>query len=749
MDVTETSDIEFEDLIRYVQESRGLDFRGYKRSSLRRRITIRMERVGAEGFSAYQSFLEAHPQEFNELLDTVLINVTSFFRDPEAWDVLRDEVIPTLVAKQPGNGSIRIWSVGCASGEEPYSVAMLLAEALGGPLEFCRRVKIYATDLDETALRLARQGTYSAREVETVPATLLAKYFEQAGNQYVFRRELRRCVVFGRHNIVFDPPISRIDLLLCRNVLIYLGAETQQVVLPRFHYAMADDGFLFLGKAETQLAHSKLFRPVQIRHRLFAKVPQEVGRTAGGSTADGYARDSGTEEAPRTRLLEAMLDDVQTAYLAVDPPGNLIFANTAARRMLEVGEPDIGHPFQDLSISYRPAELRGRIEQAQREGHVLRLEHQEYHRPPADPIRLTIEVRPLLARDGKPLASLLAFSDTTRIYNIQQALEATQERLETTNEELQSANEELETTNEELQSTNEELETTNEELQSTNEELETMNEELRSTNEALEGTNEELSRHSEVAAEHRSRTESILRSVDVGIILLTQNLRVLTWNRWCENFWGVREDEAVGRDLLALDFGLPVRRLQDALESVSTDQRWPSTTSIDGVDRRGRSVRCSIRIFPLTRDDNAANGLMLVIEDVTGKAQMEDFNRHLGRILGQSLNEIYFLDPTRLRFILANHGAEQKLGCDMGRLRQMSLSDFIPGVPLPALLAMIEPLVTGERKEAVVETVIRSCTGREYPAEICLQYFGSEEPPFVLALVHDTTERQALDQAAE
>jgi two-component system CheB/CheR fusion protein len=248
-----SEDAVFEKLIRYIQESRGVDFRGYKRTSLRRRISLRMENLGLESFADYHSFLEAHPQEFVDLLNTVLINVTSFFRDPDAWEAVKTDVLTRLVLPNRGRDLLRIWSVGCATGEEPYSLAMLLCEELG-QTEFTRRVKIYATDLDEAALNVARHAAYTPRDVEGVPEALLQKYFERTNNHYMVSRDLRKAVIFGRHNIVHDAPISRIDLLVCRNLLIYLETETQNQVLPRLHYALVDDGCLFLGKAETQLA---------------------------------------------------------------------------------------------------------------------------------------------------------------------------------------------------------------------------------------------------------------------------------------------------------------------------------------------------------------------------------------------------------------------------------------------------------------------------------------------------------------
>jgi two-component system CheB/CheR fusion protein len=738
----------FESLIRHIQESRGIDFRGYKRTSLRRRINLRMQEVAAADYDAYQSFLEAHPQEFVELLNTVLINVTSFFRDPDAWDVLRDEVIPAIIARTDARESIRVWSVGCASGQEPYSVAMLFADALG-VAEFCRRVKIYATDLDEAALEAARRASYAPREVESVSAELLERYFERAGDHYVFQRELRKCVIFGRHNVVFDAPISRLDLVLCRNLMIYLESDTQNLVLPRLHYALADDGYLFLGKAETQLARSKLFKPVDTRHRIFRKSAQEWRRSRGGSLVQQQAdlRDSSALQV-HMRMLEAIIDATQNAQLVVDLLGVLIFANAAARRLLDVGESDIGRPFQDLPISYRPSELRSRIDEVQRELRPVRIEHQEYLRAGAEPMRLTIDLAPLPGYDGQAFAVLLTFSDSTRAYQLQQELEAAQESLETMIEELQSANEELETTNEELQSTNEELETTNEELQSTNEELETMNEELRSTNEELEATNEELRRQTDDAAQYRGYSEAVLRSANAGIVVVDTELHVRSWNRWSENTWGLRADEVTGQNFFALDVGLPVAKLRDAVRDVLDHSEPHGHVVLDGVDRRGRDQRWAVRVSPLLYHDRSHRGAVLLIEDMTDTQKHDEHSRRLGRILGDSLNEIYFLDPATLRFTLANRGAEEKLGLGIADLRQHSLADFMPGVPLQALRAMVTPLLSGESREQVFETTLRGRDGREYPSEICLQYFAHEVPPILVAIVHDTSRRQALDAAS-
>ena len=264
---------EFEALLDYLKRSRGFDFIGYKRSSLMRRVLKRMQMVGIEGYGDYQDYLEVHPEEFAQLFNTILINVTSFFRDEAAWEYLAQKILPTVLAEKKASDPVRVWSAGCASGEEAYTVAMLLAEALG-PEAFRQRVKIYATDVDEEALAQARQGGYADKNLQPLPAALKEKYFELAGNHCVFRADLRRSIIFGRHDLVQDAPISRLDLLVCRNVLMYFNAETQARILARLHFALNDSGYLFLGKAEMLLTHANLFNPTDMEHRIFTRAPK-------------------------------------------------------------------------------------------------------------------------------------------------------------------------------------------------------------------------------------------------------------------------------------------------------------------------------------------------------------------------------------------------------------------------------------------------------------------------------------------
>lgn len=316
-------DSAFEELLEFLRVHRGFDFTGYKRASLRRRVARRMDDVGVDDLSAYRDFLEVHPEEFTRLFNTILINVTEFFRDAEAWQCLQQEVLPPLLAAREPHVPLRLWSSGCASGEEAYTLAIVLAEALGLD-EFRSRVKIYATDVDEDALATARHGVYHADALSGLADDHLHRYFEPRGaDHYGVRPELRRAVIFGRHDLVSDAPIPRVDLLVCRNTLMYFNVETQKRVLSRLHFAVREDGVLFLGKVEMLLNHQRLFRAINLRHRLFAKVPSDNLRQRLLTLAEGsQAEAPATQETQGDVLPAVAFDRSPTAQIVVDGRGS-------------------------------------------------------------------------------------------------------------------------------------------------------------------------------------------------------------------------------------------------------------------------------------------------------------------------------------------------------------------------------------------------------------------------------------------
>ena len=333
--MAEPDDQDLEVLLDYLRRSRGFDFTGYKRASLGRRIHKRMQAVGADSYLGYLDHLEVDPEEFTQLFNTILINVTGFFRDPPAWEYLAGEVLPRILADKGQTEPVRIWSAGCASGEEAYTLAMVTAEAIGADA-VRERVKIYATDVDEEALNQARQARYGTRQVEGLAPELLERYFEPNGDGHVFSKDLRRSVIFGRHDLIQDAPISRIDLLVCRNTLMYLNSETQSHVLARFSFALRDGGHLMLGKAEMLLAHANLFTSVDLRRRVFRKVPGATLRERLMVLTGAGERVGGGVGSREVRIRDAALETSPEAQLAVDSAGYLAVANGRARALFNL-----------------------------------------------------------------------------------------------------------------------------------------------------------------------------------------------------------------------------------------------------------------------------------------------------------------------------------------------------------------------------------------------------------------------------
>jgi len=627
-DDRQTRDREFVELLRYLHESRGLDLSGYKQVGLLRRLTKRMRTVGVDGFGAYQSYVETHPTEYTGLLDTLLINVTAFFRDDLPWEYLRNEIVPLLLEQKGPTEPIRVWCAGCATGEEAYSLAIVLAEALGIE-QFQERVKLYATDLDNDALAKARLGAYSERDMAEVPAPIVEKYFDHRDQTYYFRKDVRRCVIFGRNDLVQDAPISRVDLLACRNTLMYFDGPTQAKILARFHFALNEGGFLFLGRAETMLTHATMFTPMDLRRRVFTKSRVLSGERIALSPRAIPAR-GGLSQTPNelhdTSLRLRGFDVGTVPQLVIDEVGRLFLVNARARSVFRLANADVGRPLQDLEISYRPYELRSVIEQAYAERQPVMRDGVSWRAHDGEQRWFDIAVSPMFDAGGAPGGASVSFIDVTRSRQLQQQLDDSQVELETAYQELQSTNEELETTNEELHSTVEELETTNEELQSTNEELETMNEELQSTNEELQTINDELRQRSDSLNDLNTFLESMFTSLRVGIAVLDRDLRVTVWNRQAEELWGARASEVEHVHFLRLDIGLPIAQIEQPMRDCLDGKIDGHEGFLQARNWRGRAIVCKTTVYPLvTRDDARPRGVIVLMDEMpTGTPTGDD-----------------------------------------------------------------------------------------------------------------------------
>ncbi|WP_009630292.1 CheR family methyltransferase [Synechocystis sp. PCC 7509] len=612
---TPESNPEFEELLDYIKHNRGFDFTGYKRPSLMRRVQIRMQIAEIETYGDYTDYLEVDPEEFLHLFDTILINVTAFFRDRAVWDYIQTEIVPQIVAhKDFARDRIRVWSAGCASGQEAYTLAMVLAEVIGVE-DFHKKVKIYATNVDEAALNQARLATYSTKEVEGIPESLLERYFKQTNGNYTFCQNLRRSVIFGRHDLLQDPPISRIDLLSCRNTLMYFNAETQAKIISRFHFALNTSSFLLLGKAELLLSHSNSFAPIDLKRRIFAKINRENRKDY--LLGSNYSKERENDYPVNNNLLrDAAFDISSIAQIVVDIKGLLILANDQARLLFNLNSQDINRPLQDLEVSYRPVELRSPIDQVINTHRSIYLTNIGWTIASGDFHYFDVQITPLYDSNKNLLGVSIGFTEVSRYKKLQEEIEHANQELEMAYEELQSTNEELETTNEELQSSNEELETTNEELQSTNEELETMNEELQSSNEELQSINSELRLRSEELNQANGFLEAIFNSLQGGVAVLNRELVVQIWNKKNEELWGLRSEEVLGQHFMNLDIGLPVEQLRQPIRNCITGEVSITEMSVAAVNRRSRAIQCKVTCTSLTSKLAESRGVIISTEEV-------------------------------------------------------------------------------------------------------------------------------------
>jgi two-component system CheB/CheR fusion protein len=636
-------DEELESLLGFIRDSRGFDFTGYKRASIGRRVRRRANELGFDGLSGYRDVLEADVDEFSTLFNTILINLTGFFRDPPAWKYLEEEIVPAIIDRHGPDEPIRLWSAGCATGEEPYTLAMVVANQLGLD-ETARRVKIYATDVDLEALARARAAIYPEKSVHDVPEEMRARYFEPDlhGRGWVVTPTLRRTVVFGRLDLTRDPPISRVDLVACRNTLMYLNGETQEFVIPRLQYALRQGGFLFLGRAEMVLrGGTGRFAPVNLPHRVFVALPVnqapveirplaarrglfDVGRVAVPALVDGV-----------TRAAEGEPAESVVAEVLVDPKGFLSGANDAARELFGLGSDDIARHLRELRLAVDPMELESHVGQAllERVSHRLGVVPFELADGRVAPLKLDLEVwvLPLFAGNELLLGAAITFADVGSTMQLRESFRHVHEDLETAYEELQSTNEELVTSNEELQSSYEELETGNEELQSSNEELETTNEELRSSNEELETTYLELKstssavdRLNETLVEanlelrrFRSLHREVMDHLPAAVVVLNSQLLVEEWNSAATELWGLAEEAVVGEPFFGLEFGLPLGLLQEPVRASRSAGAVPSSLELPATDRSGQPFTCRVHVRPVSGHEPDTSA-MLVMDRLDG-----------------------------------------------------------------------------------------------------------------------------------
>ena len=612
--VETTTDAGFRPLLEKLSSTYNFDFREYKEPSLARRIRARMAQVHVDGFEAYSRYLDQRAEEHVALFNTILINVTAFFRDAEAWKVLAADVIPRIVEAAGDTRSLRIWSAGCSSGEEPYSIAMLLAEHLGHRANDYL-IKIYGTDVDDEALTVARHAAYRLEQLKDVPEDLVDRYFTRDGQLFRLSRDLRRWCIFGAHNLTQAPPLSHVDLLVCRNLLIYFNSELQQRIMARFHYALREDGYLFLGRSESLLSRSRLFRPVQPKWRIFERSLSVVAQQVAAVLPEREARlvdPQPRAEATSPLRAQRALDAVPAAVAMVDMTDTILAWNATAEALFDVPATSaVTRKFRDLDVSYRVEGLRARIEDVKARQSPVRMENTTFSRRSGETVHADISIVPLF--EGHRHFGILVFAvEAAEQARLKEQMNRITEQHATAIEELQSTNEELETTNEELQSTNEELETTNEELQSTNEELETTVEELQAANTELATVNAELERRTAELNRFGAYHRSLLDSLEQGIAVLDRNGAVTSWSQVAERMWGLRAEHALSRPFFALPIGEIAAQARPAFDRILTNGESAEISDVP-YTLPGGTTRGTLRMVPLRNAGGEVLGIIAVL----------------------------------------------------------------------------------------------------------------------------------------
>jgi two-component system CheB/CheR fusion protein len=641
----------------------GHDFSGYKDKTVARRVQRRMQVLQIDHVQPFIERLRKDPQELDALLQDLLIGVTNFFRDPKAFDALEREVIPKLFIGKGAEDSVRVWVPGCSTGEEAYSIAILLREHMPKS-QSAPKLQIFASDIDEQALQVARIGRYPAAIARDIPERFLERYFAREDGSYRINSDIREICLFSAHNLLRDAPFSKLDLVSCRNLLIYLTPELQNRLVPLFHYALSDSGYLFLGNSENVTRHSRLFATVDKIHRIFQRRPQIERRLPEFplTTPDGNrrkltptARPTQEHETLQALAERQLLDRYTPAFVVISAEGDLLLASPRTGKYLELAA---GAPKTDIFSMARRGlrpDLRAAVHRSTSTGQIVTQANVVIG---TNGGRQTINlvVQPLRALGASDPLYMVVFQDiggikltpdgdsaeaiedleNTNLRQLEMELRATKERLQTTTEELESSNEELKSGNEELSSMNEELQSANEELETSKEELQSINEELQTVNAELNARVEELSRaNSDIA--------NLLESTQIATVFLDRNLAVKSFTPAAKDVFRLVESDT-GRPITHVRARFASDTVQEDAEKVL---RTLSTIERQ-VESNYNDARYVMRVLPYRTVDNVIAGVVITFMDVTKITAAEERINELTRDLRnriQSLETLLELVP--------------------------------------------------------------------------------------------------------
>ncbi len=691
-----------------VRNTTGHDFHGYKRGTLLRRVHRRLQVLQIDSIGAYVLRLRGDRQEVQDLFQDLLIGVTEFFRDAPEFDVLEAE-IPRLFEGKGRDDQLRVWVLGCATGEEAYSIAILLREHLATLAE-PPQVQIFATDLDARALGLARAARYAATIADRVRPDRLERWFVREGDTYCVSKELREMCIFSPHNVVKDAPFSRIDILSCRNLLIYLNADIQNRVIPIFHFSLRPGGVLFLGSSENVSRHQKLFAPIDRRSRVFRRLETamriipDFPLTPRGRVAEAPGAVPAGAPLPvrlsqtLSRQAEAIAERYAPAHVVVDTQFDVLHFSGRTGRFLE---PIAGAATLNLiSLIHRDLriDLRSALHRALSENRRIEIPHLVLRHDDRS-VALNLVVEPVGTSDVTSLVVLfqdigqvpdgLAGGDRLGSDEHAQKLET---ELRVTRERLQATIEELESTNEELKSSNEEYQSINEELQSASEEMETSKEELQSVNEELQTVNGELGHRVAELGRSNSDLKNLLEATQIATVFLDNELRVRSFTPSATEIFHLLDTD-VSRPLGHVVSRVAYGELQDDIRRVLKTLVPVERTVVDPLDHR----HFAAKVLPYRNTDNYISGAVVTFTDLTAVRNAETALRHSEQRLQALLSassEIIFRMNADWTEMLDMWGGSSPGEMQEDRRR---LNEFIPSEDAPRIAAEFAAAAEGVR----------------------------------------------------
>lgn len=730
------------DIFTQLRVRTGHDFSNYKRPTLLRRIERRINVHNLPDLPSYTAFLHEHPDETQALLKDLLISVTNFFRDGMAFNGLESEVLPVIFAGKTSEDQVRIWVAGCATGEEAYSMAMLCAEKLQSVFD-APKVQIFATDIDESAIATAREGLYTLNDAADVSPDRLRKFFTRDGDGYRVRREIREMILFAHHNFLKDPPFSKLDLVTCRNVLIYLNATAQERVIETFHFALKPKGFLFLGTSESVDAASDLYVVHSRDHHIFQArevtprnypIPESVPQfhfPKNDLLQKKSERESRGSRISYGELHQKMLEQYAPPSVVVNEEYEIVHMTERAGKYFEFAG---GEPTQNLLKLIRPQirlELRSALYQAVQNKTVVEARNIKLT-VNGEQQSLDIHVRPVLEDNDtskgfilvvfKPAKETFEEGPTVRVASDEPMAKQLEEELIGLKMQLRNSIEQHEYQAEELKATNEELQAMNEELRSAAEELETSKEELQSINEELRTVNQELKVKIDETGVTSNNLQNLVNSANVGTIFLDRSFAIRLFTPAILDIFNLKTG----------DYGRPITDITNKLQY---DGLWQDAeTVLEKLTVVEREVTTSdnrffmMRLLPYRTSEDRINGVVITFFDITGRKESEEALRQseekyrwqleqevadrtrelrenydlLQTVYNTTLIGMSVLEPVRntngkitdFRVIAANKKIEQASGRKV--MKGLLYSELFPGIKKTGLFnLMVNTIKTG------------------------------------------------------